>query len=317
MPQLLLTCWRSPGDIAAMTACVRDLSISYPDRFEIHTGGSCPELWQYNPHVRHSWGQRLPRGMKPVRLDYHRQIADANTTKLHLLTAFHRELSDQLEIPVPVLRPRPDLHFSSGELSHPPIEPGYWLINAGGKRSLRAKVWPQSCWQELVARLTSSNLRVIQVGALSPGHEHPTLSGAICQLGQTNLRQLMRLVYFSAGVISSPSLLMHLAAAFEKPAVIIAGGREPYWWAAYRNSPERTFGPVSEKIRVPQRFLHTMGDLDCCQDSGCWKTSVTTTSTSPSDCSYPVDFGNATVAPKCLSMITAADVASAVLSYNR
>lgn len=57
----LLTHWRAPGDIVCMTACVRDLALSYPGKYDIHIAGSCPTLWENNPHVTKVWGHAYRR----------------------------------------------------------------------------------------------------------------------------------------------------------------------------------------------------------------------------------------------------------------
>ncbi len=44
MDRILLTHWRAPGDTVCMTACIRDLAMGYPGRYEIHVAGSCPAI---------------------------------------------------------------------------------------------------------------------------------------------------------------------------------------------------------------------------------------------------------------------------------
>ena len=57
----------------------------------------------------------------------------------------------------------------------------------------------------------------VQVGA--NGHHHPKLEGTIDLRGQTSLRELIRLVYHSQGVLCSITALMHLAAAVDLDAM--------------------------------------------------------------------------------------------------
>ncbi len=104
----------------------------------------------------------------------------------------------------------------------------------------------------------------VQVGAL--GHHHPKLEGVLDLRGQTDLRELVRLVYHSQGVLCSVTALMHFAAAVEvkhghprnRPCVVVAGGREPAHWEAYPD----------------HQFVHTNGALPCCAAGGCWKDRV-------------------------------------------
>ena len=98
------------------------------------------------------------------------------------------------------------------------------------------------------------------------GHHHPPLRNVLDLRGQTDLRQLVRLVYHAQGVLCPVTLLMHLAAAVEtppgmpknRPCVVIAGGREPAQWEAYPH----------------HQYIHTNGALMCCDHGGCWKSRV-------------------------------------------
>ena len=99
----------------------------------------------------------------------------------------------------------------------------------------------------------------VQVG--ESDHHHPSLRNVIVLRGQTDLRQLVRLVYHAQGELTPVSLLMRLAAAVEvqpgmpqnRPYVVVAGGREPLHWAAYPH----------------HQFIRTVGALRCCDNGGC------------------------------------------------
>lgn len=80
---------------------------------------------------------------------------------------------------------------------------------------------------------------------------------------------------------------MVLAAAFQKPAVVIAGGKEPMHWQAYPH----------------HRFLYTNGALSCAAYDGCWKSEY-------KDCVNRVG-----TTPRCFSLIRPEDVAYAVEMY--
>jgi hypothetical protein len=104
---------------------------------------------------------------------------------------------------------------------------------------------------------------------------------------------------------------MHLAAAVEtkpnrpklRPAVIIAGGREPTHWEAY---PSHT-------------FLHTIGALKCCESGGCWKSRVIPLGDNDhkdkSLCIAPIKTEGDIVIPKCMEMIKPTDVIAAIERY--
>lgn len=315
---ILLTHWRSPGDIICMTAAVRDLALTYPGRFEIHVGGACSEVWEGNPHIAGNWAGRLPRRIPRYALSYEAALARSNQVKLHFLTAFHRSLELYLAVPLHLLKPYGDLHLLPHERASRPLAGRYWLLISGGKTSIRAKIWPQVHSQRLVDLLRRRGINIVQVGASFPGHEHHRLRNIVNLVGQTSLRDVLRLIFHSEGVICPVTFAMHAAAAFEKPCVVIAGGREPWWWEAYIDSAEHHFGLECSPLRVPHRFLHSQGQLECCRSGGCWKTDVRCGSTfGPHDCVLPVEQAGGPAVPRCLASVSPELVEEAVLSYYR
>lgn len=109
------------------------------------------------------------------------------------------------------------------------------------------------------------------------------------------------MMHHAAGVICPVTMHMHLCAAVEtpkgrpplRPCVVVAGGREPPHWEAYPG----------------HRFLHTIGQLRCCQHGGCWRSRVKplgdgSRKDQPGDLCVDV----AGDLPRCMDMITAEDV---------
>ena len=153
-------------------------------------------------------------------------------------------------------------------------------------------------------------VRWVQVGEL--GHHHPPLNHVIDLRGKTDLRQLIRLVFQSSGVICPVTLVMHLAAAVpmrqdrqppkNRPAVVIAGGREPPHWEAYPH----------------HQFLHSVGTLPCCDNGGCWKSRTFPLGDGErSDQSLCLDPIESSQLPRCLHEITTEDVIRAVGKFIR
>ena len=171
----------------------------------------------------------------------------------------------------------------------------------------------------------------VQIGG--KGDHHPPLSGTLDLRGSTDVRQLIRLVHHSAGVLCPVTGVMHLAAAVpvreghpqNRPCVVVAGGREPSQWEAYPH----------------HQFLHTLGALRCCDNGGCWKSrTVPLRDGTPHDQSLCLDVvhpakRNASKdersvlpitnhqslitsppLPRCMSMITPADVIRAIERYH-
>lgn len=312
---VLLTHSRSPGDIVCMTAAVRDLQMTYPGEFDVYIRSECPELWMHNPHIAGHWQRGCPRELRSIRVDCKPEVNQANTKRLHYVTAFHRAISRELHRPIPVLQPHGDLHLSDDERHNPPDTGRYWFFVAGGKSDITTKIWSPLYSQALVDLLRARDMKVVQGGADYPGHKHPQLEGVHSVVGETSLRDFIRWIYHADGVICPVTFAMHVAAAFQKPCVVIAGGREPYWWEQYADLGERHFGKDCGPIRIPHRFLHTVGRLDCCLNTGCWKTQVQAKPVGLRDCVLPEIVNDSLVLPKCLQEITPTMVAQAVGSY--
>ncbi|MEM6823337.1 MAG: glycosyltransferase family 9 protein, partial [Verrucomicrobiota bacterium] len=182
----------------------------------------------------------------------------------------------------------------------------FWIVAAGGKFDFTIKWWEQQRFQAVVDHF-KGRIIFVQIGD-STQHFHPHLKGVIDLRGKTNLRQLVRLVHHSSGVLTPVSLAMHLAAAIEmkpggamnRPCVVIAGGREPPHWEAYPH----------------HQFLHTVGALRCCNDGGCWKSRTVPIGDGDSKdlpdqlCVDVVDS-----LPHCMEMITPKHVIEAIEFY--
>jgi hypothetical protein len=158
----------------------------------------------------------------------------------------------------------------------------YWIINAGIKNDYTLKYYPY--YQEVI-NLLKSRVQFVQVGQLE--HDHPALENVIDMRGKTDLRKLFRLSYHAEGSVNCVSLQMVIMSAFEKPCVVVAGGREGVRWQIYPD----------------HRYLYTNGALDCARYDGCWKSKR-------KECVNLVDD-----IPLCMKLIRPEDVVRAVELY--
>ncbi|MCB1087811.1 MAG: ADP-heptose--LPS heptosyltransferase [Verrucomicrobiae bacterium] len=307
--KLILRNSQSPGDIVMLTAAVRDLHAHYPGAYVTDVRTPCGHLWENNPWIT------------PIDDDdpeaetidcLYPLIHRSNQQPWHFLHAFGHYLAERLDLPH--LHPtafRGDIHLSEEERGWfsqvrelVGVDEPFWIVVSGGKHDFTAKWWRADRMQRVVDRF-KRKMRFVQVG--EAGHHHPPLRGALDLRGKTDLRQLVRLVYHSSGVICPVTLLMHLAAAVpmrpdrqppkNRPAVVIAGGREPPHWEAYPH----------------HQYLHSVGTLPCCDDGGCWKSRVFPLGDGePADLSLCVDPVKESRLPRCLHEITADDVIRSV-----
>lgn len=257
MRRLILRNFQSPGDIVMLTAAVRDLHRTYPGEFATDVRTPCPGLWQNNPYITPL--RENDSGVETIECHYP-LVHESNQAPWHFLHGFIDFLNRRLSLTIRPTAFRGDIHLAEVEKFSPPVAEPYWIVVAGGKSDFTIKWWSAARYQSVVNHF-QGRIRFVQVG--EAGHVHPALDGALDLRGKTSLRELIRIVYRSAGVLSPVSLLMHLAAAVDyphgdagsRPCVVVAGGREPPHWEAYPT----------------HQFLHTVGMLPCCASGGCWK----------------------------------------------
>ncbi len=320
--KLILRCWYSLGDITLLTAAVRDLHRSHPGKFLTDLRTPFDDLWLHNPHIT-----PIEDGEgEVIECDY-ALLNESNTGPWHCIHSFTQNLASQLGISIHPSRFRGDIQLHPLERAWTPqvaervgADVPYWIIAAGGKTDITIKWWATERWQAIVDHF-KGRILFAQIG--SARDHHPALSGVLDLRGQTDVRQLVRLVHHSAGVLCPVTGVMHLAAAVptradrppNRPCVVIAGGREPTQWQAYPH----------------HQFLHTLGALPCCDNGGCWKARTVPIGDGDAgrDASLCVDVVHpsrkrgkkatsplsASALPHCMAMITPSDVIRAIEHY--
>jgi len=303
---------QSPGDLLMLTAAVRDLKLSHPDIY-VDVRTSCDDLWENNPYL-------TPLDENDKDVEFHKVeyplIHNSNHRPFHFIHGFRKDIEDKLKISINVTDFKGDIHLSEEEkeLVSPVekfgVDKDFWILMAGGKYDFTAKWWNPEYYQQVVNHFGS---RILFVQGGHKDHWHPKLSGVIDLVGKTSLREFIRLVYHSTGIITPVSFSMHLAPAVEvknkknreRPCVVIAGGREPTQWEAYPN----------------HQFLSTTGCLSCCKTGGCWKSRCQRMDDKkPKDekhlCTQPVRVNRKLYIPRCMDMIKPFDVIRGVELYH-
>ncbi len=261
------------GDIVLVTALARDLSTIYPGRFDLEVNTNFRPVWDNNPYVRRTGTNPLvPANRRIVRISYIDAIRRSQQgEQRHFINAFHDNFQHQTGIKVWPTQPHGELYLTEEE-KRPLVSGRYWVILAGGKNDMTVKHWTQEKYQSVVDQLAERNIFCVQAGAAEPRHLHKPLQNCINLVGRTSdMRNFFSLIYNAEGVICGITSGMHIAACFDKPAVIIAGGREEPWFSGYANAYPQAFGAHCEPVKVEQQFLHTLGLLKCCETRGCWK----------------------------------------------
>lgn len=320
--RLVIRNTQSPGDILVLSAALRDLHIAHPGMYEtdIWVSKGAEHIYWHNSDITTIHGTRPPHGLKHF-VAHYPLIKQSNQQRKHFLWGFHEYFNQKLGTKAKLTEFRPKLVMSQEEVEERPFEEPYWVFLSGGKKDFPAKIWNQRWWQDVISA-TKGDINWVQCGGGSANHiMHDAKRGIFTNMvAQTNCREFIRLIYHSEGVVCAVTFAMHIAAALNKPCVVIAGGREPWWWEAYNHENRRAnmrvadpkWEPPPDDDFVPHRFLHTIGKLDCCRNHGCWRSKVTGRG---SVCSNVVTH-NGQPMPKCLAMITPEKVIEAIYSYK-
>lgn len=298
---------QSPGDVICMTAAIRDLRLQRPD-ISVMMDTTANEIWDNNPNV--TTLSRSDPEVKWFFLDYP-DIHNSGKSGRHFTAAFYLSIEEKLGITLNQTEIWPDIHLSDAEKKSPSIlekltgyNGKFWLLNAGHKDDFILKHWGDDNYKKLVDIL-KNQVQFVQVGEASKAHHHAPIPGAINMIGKTTMRQLIHMAYKACGSVGPVSMHMHMSAAFRKPCVVIAGGREPWRWEAYPN----------------QRYVCVNGCLPCCAADGCWKNwtslNIPEHARSLENWRDKICQNMTGTNPKCMAMITPERVAEEVLSYYR
>jgi ADP-heptose:LPS heptosyltransferase len=271
------------GDVAMMTGAIRDLHKGHSGKYLTDVRGRWPALWEHNPYLTPL--EDKGEGVKHLVVGY---PLIQNAQSMHFSDGPRLDLAQQLGVPIPWTSMNPDIHLSDKEKSDNVVHDllrysgKYWVLNAGYKKDAPLKCYP--FWQEVVD-LLKNHIQIVQVG--TKNDIHPELHSVFNIVGKTDVRELIRIIYRAEGTLGPISMQFVLAAAFNRPSVIVAGGKEPPRWQMYNY----------------QRYLSVCGCLKCAPGNGCWTAAY-------ESCKSRV--GNV---PRCFAMIRPEDVARAVMLY--
>ena len=288
---LVLKNHQCPGDILMLSACIRDIKRWRPD-MEIDVRTSCDEIFYNNPHITKM--EEHDPSVNSMKMDYEIIHQSNQNMHRHFIHGFIVDFNEKTGSSIKLTEFKPDLHLTDEEKStpvFPDMPEKYVLLNAEGKTDYTTKWWWKEAWKEVVD--ICKDVTFVQIGkrdkkdtgAGQAMHEAINSPNVIDKVDQTSIRDLMRMVYQSVGTLSVVTTIMHLAAAFDKHAAVIAGGHEPWWWERYPGHD----------------YFHSIGQLDCCRTGGCWK----------KECDNKNELGR----QRCLENLNPRDVADAIQSW--
>ncbi len=310
--KLILKDSLSPGDILMLTATVRDLHHCHPNKFITDVKTTCDEIWENNPLIT-PLDEKDP-DVKVLKMEYP-LIHRSNTSPYHFIHGYAMFLEDELDIRIRLTDFKGDIYVSDEEKSwisqveEMDVKDDFWIIVSGGKYDFSAKWVNPDVMQEVVDHF-KGKITFVQTGQKE--HWHPKLKNVVDLIGKTSLREFIRLIYHSVGVLCPITFAMHAAAAVpikkdglkNRPCVVLAGGREPAQWEEYPH----------------HRFLSTNGALKCCDNGGCWvsrcqKVNDGDEKDTKNICLEPVKVRENLEIPHCLDMIKSKHIIEAIEMY--
>jgi ADP-heptose:LPS heptosyltransferase len=269
------------GDRLMFTPLVRDLKRAHPD-WQIGVLSAGPEVWLNNPHMDPAVNEANAERICDVGPG--KVTRGSKTNGLHCMAAFRCSLEEQLGETIVQGPFKPDVYLSPFEKAYRMIDGDYWVVNCD-TGPFSAKRWPLERFQAVVDAMP--DLTFVQVGLSQDCRGHLKGHNVIDLIDKTKVRELFGLVYHAQGCISLISSLMHVAAAFDKPCAVIAGGREP---------------PTFERYAW-HRYIDNVGCLPCCRLQACWHNALS--ACKDHDGEYA----------RCMRLIEPVAVVAAVRSY--
>ncbi len=184
------------------------------------------ELHAGNPHIDDLRDYRDYPGGPVYGLRYG-PLLPPRSTLLEALAAWVGLADVELKLDPPRVSPSPTLAAELTALPRP------WIIVQPATSGWTPnKAWPRERWQALAAHLAPHGT-VIEVGT------EPVLAGVPSVAGRTSVAELAWIIGQADVFVGGVSSGMHLAAAYERPAVIVFGGYESP--DHHRYAHQRTF----------------------------------------------------------------------------
>lgn len=207
------------GDSIILAGAVHNVKMAHPE-LQFHYIGWGADIWLHNPDVTD-----MQHDLLLPEVHYGAWKEERFASNGNLVEGFTQMLCEHLGIPmVPIVTRTPYAVLTDAEKEESKRWNGYWLLNANAQKYSVSKAYPH--WQDVVDGL-QGKVRIIQVGSTEQRNLTEELIGVIDYRGKSqDLRHYMTMIYGCDGIISPPSGIINIGAAFKKKAVVVAGARE-------------------------------------------------------------------------------------------
>jgi hypothetical protein len=276
-----------------MSGAIESLHLQYPGAYLTDFAGTGKEAYAHNPRISNL------RGIgRPIRME--NPLINCSHLPVHFLDSYCLTLSRALDIPLTLQVNRPHLYLSNEEKTDSIIrtvfdwDGPYWVVCSTWKNDYTVKRWKG---YQAVVDMLEGKIKFVQVGERHHPYDH--LDGVLNLRGRTNLRELIRVIYHSSGVLCGETCLNHIAAGLQRPCVCLLSGFLPRSYVSYFTTT----------------IISRQGMLDCCLRGACWKSRVEPLhdgdTKDNSLCVYP-ERGQG----KCMNLIDPGEVVAAIGHYD-
>ena len=232
--KIVLTTNDHLGDTVVLSAAIRNAKAAFPD-LQIAYSGNYSDVFLNNPDV----SDFDKDGKDVIRLHIrYAPFSQKRGDGGNLCEGFSRNLATALK-PFTgrlfdVFQTTPYICLSDDE-KRPVVsfDGGYCVLNANCQRCSEVKSYPW--FQQIIDR--SPCIAFVQIGGNEKRDISQELRGVFDYRGRTSIRELFRLVIHAKWVLSPPSAVVNIAAAFPQvKSLVLTGAREPVVLTGYANA---------------------------------------------------------------------------------
>lgn len=237
------------GDNVVMTAVLHNLYDS--GKFKVNIQTNHPDVYAGLPY--------LDNTINPDNADYiinQGYSQDWRQGCKHMIQAIIDRISYTVNIPIECKYLVPELKIDLGNQPLMKSDKPYVVFNNGFQNSAPTKKYFNPYWQGIIDQ--NEEYQFVQVGQ-SKNHAMP-LKNTISFIDKTDFKALCNIIANASCIITPPSGIMHIAGAYNKPCIVLSGGRQPESLTKYPNAV----------------YLSSIDQFECCKGKGChrnkWET---------------------------------------------
>ena len=247
------------GDMLMFTCGVRDFKAAYPN-VRVNVISTAGHIFDHNPNIDRTL---TPTEENTVKIGPSTLTNASNRLDWHFANAYRVSIEEKLGVSIPQGESRPDIWLTQAEWDAPRVfDFPYWIICITGEKGWGCKMYPYEKWQEFVNQ--NPGIKFVQIGTKEDNPPRLQGDNVIDYVGKTQskdngVRDLFKLFLNAEGSIGLVSFHMHLSGALYKPAIVVAGAREPVSFTRYPG----------------HAYLSTDGMLPCAVKA-CWHCGIDT-----------------------------------------